>query len=61
MITRILVSVSRPLHWVMHTNEYHAIVTVTLWAAYSVNGDEGVIDALYGMKAIIEGVSNVIG
>jgi len=53
--------VSRPLHWVMHTNEYHAIVTVTLWAAYSVNGDEGVIDALYGMKAIIEGVSNVIG
>lgn len=59
--TKNTVYVSRPLHWVMHTNEYHAIVTVTLWAAYSVNGEEGVIDALRGMKEIIEGVSNVIG
>ncbi|MDO9629300.1 MAG: RHS repeat-associated core domain-containing protein, partial [Acholeplasmataceae bacterium] len=58
---RNLARVSRPMHWVMHTNAYHASVTVILWVGYSINGEQGVIDALKITKDVIQGASGAIG
>jgi len=58
---RNLVMVRKPIHWVLHTNEYHAAVTVTLWAAYAIDGKDGVENALAAIKFLIEGANGIIG
>jgi len=56
-----LVYVRKPMHWVMHTNEYHAAVTIALGAAYSIDGERGVRNTLATIKSIIAGVSGGLG
>jgi hypothetical protein len=59
--SRNLVGVRKPIHWVLHTNEYHAAVTVTLWGAYAVGGKTGVESELATIKFLIEGANGKIG
>jgi hypothetical protein len=56
-----LVAVRKPIHWVMHTNEYHAAVTITLWGAYSAGGTVGVKMSLKALNIIIEGGNGIFG
>jgi RHS repeat-associated protein len=56
-----MVSVSRPMHWVMHTTGYHASVTVLLWASYGIAGEDGVKATLAAIKIIIGTASGNIG
>ena len=56
-----MVSVCRPMHWVMHTTGYHASVTVLLWTSYGIAGVDGVKTTLAAIKIIIETASGNIG
>jgi hypothetical protein len=56
-----IVSVNRVMHWYMHTTEYHMIVTVIVWAGYSLNGKQGVEASLLVMKLVIKTASKLGG
>jgi RHS repeat-associated protein len=52
-----IVTVNEAMHWYMHTTQYHAIVTVIVWAGYSLNGKQGVEASLRVMKTVIQTAS----
>lgn len=50
-----LVSVRRPLHWVLHTKTYYATVNTSLSIAYLVDGKRGVENTLTAYRVILGG------
>ncbi len=50
-----LANVRKELHWVLHTNTYHAIINHSMIMAYIFGGKDGVRATLKAFKKVLEG------